>query len=115
MGLFSRFRRPRRPPSLAQPLPRAERQEALEQLAGWVAGRRGVEVYVEPATAVTGVTVLLVAHDGEFTRRRVGTTEVARDFAREHRLPVYDATVVGYPQRMRDWSHRQRAAEQDGH
>ena len=31
----------------------------------------GVEAYVEPRTTVTDTTILLVAHDGEWTRRRV--------------------------------------------
>ena len=31
----------------------------------------GVEAYVEPKTTVTDVTVVLVAADGEWTRRRI--------------------------------------------
>ncbi|GGM06610.1 oxidoreductase [Nakamurella endophytica] len=87
---------------------RADRRVAEEALAEWVAARRGVEAFVEPRTAVSEVSVLLVAHDGEFTRRRIGSPQDAQRWAREHRLPVYDATVVGYPQRMRDFSRRQR-------
>ena len=56
--------------------------------------------------------MLLVAHDGEFTRRLVGSPEAARSFARTHALPIYDATVVGYPQRMRDYSRRQIILQQ---
>jgi hypothetical protein len=73
---------------------------------GWIADRRGVEIYVEPRTAVTGLTMLLVAADGEFIRRPVDSPKKAQAFARRHGLPIYDATVVGYPQRMRDWSRR---------
>lgn len=69
--------------------------------------RRGIEVYVEPRTSVTENSMLLVAHDGEFTRRRVASPDAARTFARKHQLPIYDATMVGYPQRMRDYSRRQ--------
>ena len=68
---------------------------------------RGVEIFVEPRTAVTGTTMLLVAHDGEFTRRRVANPAAAAAFARAHTLPIYEAAVVGYPQRMRDYSRRQ--------
>jgi hypothetical protein len=96
---------------------KSDRKATAEFLAEWVAVRRGVEVFVEPKTAVTDVSILLVAHDGEFTRRVIGSTEAARDFAREHALPIYDATVVGYPQRMRDFSRRhtirQQRAERD--
>ena len=60
----------------------------------------GVEVYVEPKTAVTETSVVLVAHDGEFTRRRIASPQAARTFAHDQALPIYDATVVGYPQRM---------------
>ncbi len=88
-------------------LSRSDRKAVTEALAEWSAARRGVEVFVEPRTAVTETSVVLVAHDGEFTRRRIASPEAAKDFARDHALPIYDATVVGYPQRMRDYSRRQ--------
>lgn len=80
--------------------------------------RRGVEVFVEPRTAVTGTTMLLVAHDGEFTRRPIASPAAAAAFARQHTLPIYEAAVVGYPQRMRDYSRKQtilkkRSSQQD--
>lgn len=86
---------------------RAEQAATDDALAQWVGQRRGVEVFVEPKTAVTGSSMLLVAHDGEFTRKLVATPQAAESFARAHSLPVYDATLVGYPQRMRDYSRRQ--------
>jgi hypothetical protein len=73
----------------------------------FVATRRGVEGYVEPRTAVTETTIVLVAADGEWTRRRIDGPDVARRLSRELAVPVYDAQVTGYPQRMRDWSARQ--------
>lgn len=77
----------------------------------WLQARRGVEVFVEPQTTVTGTTMLLVAHDGEFTRRPVRNPGAAAAFARAHTLPIYEAAVVGYPQRMRDYSRRQVIAQ----
>ena len=71
--------------------------------------RRGVEGFVEPRTAVSDVTLLLVAHDGEWTRRRVPSVKWAHDFANRHRVPSYDAAVVGVPQRMRDYNRRKKA------
>jgi hypothetical protein len=50
---------------------------------------------------------VLVAHDGEFTRRRIASPKAAQTFAHDNSLPIYDATLVGYPQRMRDFSRRQ--------
>ena len=84
-----------------------KRGKVTDDLAEWSARRRGVEVYVEPKTAVTGTSVVLVAHDGEFTRRRISSPKAAQKFAHEHELPIYDAMIVGYPQRMRDYSRRQ--------
>ncbi|MEQ4205876.1 hypothetical protein ABN028_13690 [Actinopolymorpha sp. B17G11] len=75
--------------------------------------RRGVEGFVEPRTAVTDMTLLLVASDGEWTRRRVPDAAFAHEFANKLGVPSYDAQVVGYPQRMRDWTSRQAAAQKD--
>ncbi len=92
--------------------PRARRRAVVDALDEWVAPRRGVEVYVEPKTSVTPVTMLLVAHDGEFTRKPVESPDAAKHFARDHGLPIYDATIIGYPQRMRDYSRRQTIRQQ---
>jgi hypothetical protein len=78
-------------------------------LAQFVKSRPGVEAYVEPRTTVTETTVVLVAATGEWTRRRVAGAAGARDFARKHAVPLYDVGVVGYPQRMRDWTAKRKA------
>jgi hypothetical protein len=75
-------------------------------LAEFVRTRRGVEAYVEPQTIVTQTTILLVAWDGEWTRRRVPSPQWAYAFAEHHQIPGYDALVIGYPQRMRDYNSR---------
>lgn len=85
---------------------RAANAEDLRHLEKWAGSRRGVEAFVEPQTAVTETTVLLVAHDGEWTRRRISSPDVARELGRKLTIPVYDAGIVGYPQRMRDWQRR---------
>ena len=79
-----------------------------QHLHSWVAGRRGVEGFVEPRTAVSDVTLLLVAHDGEWTRRRVPSVQWAHQFCNRHQVPSYDAAVVGIPQRMRDYNRRKK-------
>lgn len=76
-------------------------------LEAFVKSRRGVEAFVEPSTTVTATTMMLVAHDGEWTRRRVPDERKAFELARSLGIPVYDARLVGYPQRMRDWNSRQ--------
>lgn len=69
---------------------------------------RGVEAFIEPRTAVTQVTLLLVAYDGEWTRRVVPSPEWGHAFAEHLQIPGYDAAVVGYPQRMRDYNTRHK-------
>jgi hypothetical protein len=71
--------------------------------------RTGVEAFVEPQTTFTEVTVVLVASDGEWTRRRVGGANGARRLGEQLGIPVYDVQRVGYPQRMRDYDARRRA------
>ncbi len=74
----------------------------------WVAEHTGVEAFVEPKTTVTDLTVVLVAADGEWTRRRAGGDAGARRLASGCNIPVYDVQKVGYPQRMRDYDARRR-------
>jgi len=106
MGIFSRFRKSSSEEGTGR-LSRSERKAVTTELAEWAAARRGVEIFVEPKTAVTETSVVLVAHDGEFTRRRIASPKAAQSFAHDQKLPIYDATLVGYPQRMRDYSRRQ--------
>jgi hypothetical protein len=82
----------------------------LEHLRQFVGTRPGVEAYLEPQTTVTETTVVLVAGSGEWTRRRVAGPEAAATFAKKQGIPLYDASKVGYPQRMRDWSASRKAA-----
>jgi hypothetical protein len=88
---------------------RASDSADATHLRDFVGSRRGVEGFVEPRTTVSEVTLLLVAHDGEWTRRRVPSVEWAHDFANRLGVPSYDAAVVGIPQRMRDYNRRQKA------
>ena len=76
-------------------------------LAEWVRDHVGVEGYIEPKTTVTDVTAVLVAGDGEWTRRIVGERG-ARRLAADLGIPVYDVERTGYPQRMRDHDARER-------
>ena len=112
MGLFDRMRgggrRGADRGSSRGTLDRGSAKGDLAHLEQFVASRRGVEGYVEPRTSVTETTIVLVAADGEWTRRRIDGPDVARRLSRELGIPVYDAQVTGYPQRMREWSARQK-------
>jgi hypothetical protein len=79
-----------------------------EHLTEFVRTRKGVEGFLEPRTAVSDVTMLLVAYDGEWTRRRVPSVAWAHEWANRNGVPSYDAAVVGYPDRMRRYNQRRR-------
>jgi hypothetical protein len=104
VGLFDRFRGGRSARGARVPDPDAD----LNYLRRWVAEHNGVEAYIEPKTTVTDVTVVLVAADGEWTRRRTGGDAGARRLSERLDIPVYDVQKVGYPQRMRDYDARRR-------
>jgi hypothetical protein len=105
MGLFDALRGRRRASGVRRPDPKSG-----AYLAEWAAARRGVEAFVEPRTTVTETTVVLIAHDGEFTRRRISEDEV-RGLGKRLGIPVYDVARVGYPQRMRDYTARKSAED----
>jgi hypothetical protein len=104
VGLFDRFRRGARGGRGGSHDPAAD----LKYLRQWVAEHNGVEAFIEPKTTVTDVTVVLVAADGEWTRRRAGGDAGARRLSERLNIPVYDVQRVGYPQRMRDYDARRR-------
>lgn len=82
-----------------------------DHLVQFVRTRSGVEAFLEPRTAVTDTTVVLVAADGEWTRRRIADPDAAAAFAKKYGVPLYEAARVGYPERMRKWTAQQRAAK----
>ena len=98
MGLFRRRARPG--------VVRQADSADVEHLTRFARSHTGVEAFVEPPTAVSTTTVVLVAGTGEWTRRRVRDARAAHELANRLRIPSYDAAVVGYPQRMRDWNAR---------
>jgi hypothetical protein len=81
-------------------------RDHLEQFART---RRGVEGYVEPRTSVTEPTMVLVATDGEWTRRRIPSSKAAFELGHSLGMPVYDVAATGYPSRMREWTARVKA------
>ena len=86
------------------------RDAAQDHLEAFAGSRRGVEGFVEPETPTTPTTLVLVAADGEWTRRRVGSPKEAFALGTRWGMPVYDVAAVGYPTRMREWTARRRAA-----
>ncbi|HZA08529.1 oxidoreductase [Mycobacterium sp.] len=111
MGLFDRFKSGRHGRRGGVDVGSAADHRYLQD---WAAAHTGVEAYVEPRTNFTDVTVVLVASDGEWTRRRVGGESGARRLGEQLRIPVYDVQRVGYPRRMRDYDARRRGERRQG-
>ena len=76
--------------------------EDLEHFRTWCSTRAGIDGYVEPATVVNPVSLLLVDILGEYTRRPVGSWDAADKLGRELGFAVYAADETGYPRRMRE-------------
>lgn len=112
MGLFSRWRRGgggvggdgRR-----QVLDREATSADLDHLRAFAKSREFVAFYVEPETTATDTTVVAVAFDGEWTRRRVGSPKAAEKLARSCKVAIHDVQVTGYPPEMREWNARAKA------
>lgn len=104
MGFFDRFRRRR-----AKPTGPAPSSETVAQLNQFMASREGVEGFIEPPTSIYAMTLVLVAGDGEFIRRPVKDERQARSLCGEHGVPLYDARIVGYPRRMKDFQRGVRS------
>jgi hypothetical protein len=109
VGLFSRRERVQRAGTV-----RAASRADLEHLEQFVRSRYGVEGYVEPRTTVTDTTLILIAADGEWTRRRIPDARAAGDFGHRLGIPIYNVQLTGYPQRMRDYNERRKRTAQAG-
>jgi hypothetical protein len=98
VGLFDRFRRERKTPTGP-----AASAKTLSELRGFMTSREGVEAYIEPPTSIYAMTLCLVAADGEHVRRAVKDEKQAKELCGANGVPIYDARIVGYPKRMRDY------------
>lgn len=86
---------------------------ALDELEVFAQQHKGVEGYVEPQTPTSPTTLLLVDRQGEHLRAPVHDARDAADLCNRLGIPVYDAQVIGYPKRMRDFEKRRRAQATD--
>jgi len=109
VGLRDLLRRGDRPGTV-----RTAKSDDVYHLEEWASSRRGVEGFVEPETSTTSTTLVLVAADGEWTRRRMDSPKAAFAFGGKTGIPVYDVAAVGYPPRMREWTAKRKAAGETG-
>ncbi|MGI8709053.1 MAG: hypothetical protein ACR2LG_12795 [Actinomycetota bacterium] len=80
-----------------------KRNPQLEALESFARDRKGVEGYIEPRTATQPTTLLLVDRVGDSARAPVREPQDGAAFCERLGIPVYDAQVIGYPQRMVDF------------
>jgi hypothetical protein len=82
----------------------------LGRLEQFLAEHKGVEGFIEPRTTTQPTTLLLVDRAGKNVRGAVAEPQQAAAFCDQHGIPVYDAAVVGYPQRMRNYERGRAGA-----
>jgi hypothetical protein len=75
--------------------------ENRDAIVAFLDARSGVEAFVEPRTVMHPLSVVLVDADGQWGRFELKEDAFLRDLARERHVPVFDASRVGYPPRMR--------------
>lgn len=83
----------------------------LDHLEAFASERKGVEGFIEPRTATSPTSLLLVDRDGDHLRAPVKEPEDAAAFCTRLSIPVYDAQVIGYPRRMKEFDKRRKAGE----
>jgi hypothetical protein len=98
VGLFDRFRRRRDTPTGPQPS-----AHTLGELRDFMTAHEGVEAYIEPPTSIYAMTLCLVAGDGEHLRRAIKDEKQAKTLCSDNGVPLYDARIVGYPKRMKEF------------
>jgi hypothetical protein len=75
--------------------------EDRDAILAFISSRDGVEAYIEPRTVMHPLSVVFVAGDGEWKRFELGDDRFVRELASQRRIPVFDASRTGYPERMR--------------
>lgn len=77
------------------------KRSELRKLEEFAREQEGVEAYLEPATTIQPQSLLLVARDGGWARAPLADRNQATTLCKKVGIPLYDAAVVGYPDRMR--------------
>ena len=86
---------------------------ALTELEEFASTRKGLEGFIEPKTPTSPTSLLLVDRYGEHMRAEVREPHDAVAFCERLGIPVYDAKVIGYPKRMREYDKRSKQAAAD--
>lgn len=76
-------------------------RQRLRELEEFLANHEGVEAFMEPQTPTVPSSVLLVDREGDWARITVFQAQKVEAMCRKRGVPLYDAKVVGYPERMK--------------
>ena len=76
-------------------------EERRDEIVAFLDSHRGVEAYVEPKTAMSPLSVVLVDVDGEWRRFELREDAFLRTLASQRGIRVFDAAKTGYPERMK--------------
>ena len=83
---------------------RRARKDTIAHLEKFAATREEVAAYYEAETPRDPSAIVLVALDGEWTRRRIPSFSDAQSVAEELGISLFDVAATGYPRAMREWS-----------
>jgi hypothetical protein len=75
--------------------------ERRDELIAFLDAHAGVEAYMEPKTAMSALSVVLIDADGKWRRFELREDAFIRSLAAERGIRVFDAAKTGYPPRMR--------------
>ena len=75
--------------------------EQRDEIVAFLDSHDGVEAYMEPKTAMSHLSVVLVDAEGQWRRFELGEDSFLRSLASERRIRVFDAAKAGYPARMK--------------
>ena len=81
-----------------------KQREIVAHFSQFVRSREGVAGYFEAETSRDPAALVLVAFDGEWTRRKIPSLEAAAAVCQELGINLYDVAASGYPRAMREWS-----------
>ena len=75
--------------------------EHRDEIVAFLDSHQGIEAYMEPKTAMSSLSVVLVDAEGEWRRFELREDAHLRSLASERGIRVFDAAKTGYPPRMK--------------
>lgn len=85
------------------------RSPGLRDLVGFARRRGGIEGFLEPRTPIEPPSLLVVDREGDYVRAELADDGAAFRFGRTTGIPIHEASVVGYPSRLRSRGRARRS------